>query len=150
MLDHFYYRPPNTRFSLNPFSSLVSIIVAQQLGGNDLPYFSSLIDHCIQTAHKEILFHNFVRSSYRACYPVHWVRPHATSRDIHAGFKHGYIHGRVFLVEWFTERWSWTSRFVKTARHSMCRLDVHIKNYPYLSTRLPYPFLLRTCRCHDL
>lgn len=71
MLANFYYRTPNTRFSLNPFSSLASITVAQQMGGNALQYFSSLIDHCIQTAHKGILFHNFVSRSYRACYPVH-------------------------------------------------------------------------------
>ena len=152
MLANFYYRSPNTRFSLNPFGSLVSITISQQMNGNDLQYFSSLTDHCIQTTHNQILFHNFVRRPYRACYPVHWVRPHATSRDIHAGFRHSYIHGRVFLVERCAERWSRTRCLVKAVLHSKHSklYCLHIKNYPYLTTGLPYPFLLCAWRCHDL
>ena len=71
---------------LNPFSNSVSIADAKQMGRNDLQYFSSLIGHCIQTAHKEILFHNFVSSPYMACFLVQSLIPLDTSRDIHAAF----------------------------------------------------------------
>jgi hypothetical protein len=123
-LYNFYYRSPNTGISLNPFSRLVSIVDALQVGGNDLQYFCSVMDHCSQTARNRILFHNFASSLYRTCSPAHRGRPHTTSRDVHAGSRHSYIHDWDTLVERCAERWSWTSRLVKAVLHSKYRIDV--------------------------